>query len=64
MPAALDPAAVELPVELDEYIIILVSETDPRSWPTSPAEWNVEPLVRSERSTQQRRRCKPSWARW
>ena len=21
-----------------------------RSWPTRPAEWNVEPLVRSERS--------------
>ena len=25
--------------------------SDPRSWPTSPAEWNVEPLVRSARST-------------
>ena len=25
--------------------------SEPRSWPTSPAEWNVEPLVRSARST-------------
>ena len=27
-----------------------VSESEPRSWPTSPAEWKVEPLVRSARS--------------
>ena len=33
------------------YIIILVSVTEPRSWPTSPALWNVEPLVSSARST-------------
>ena len=26
-------------------------ESEPRSWPTRPAEWNVEPLVRSARST-------------
>ena len=33
------------------YIIILVSVTEPRSWPTRPAEWNVEPEVSSARST-------------
>ena len=32
-------------------IIIFVRLSEPRSWPTSPAEWNVEPLVRSARST-------------
>ena len=39
-----------------EYIIIFVSETDERSWPTSPAEWNVEPLV-SWRGRAARRRA-------
>src|SRR4051794_27754436 len=34
-----------------ESIIIRVSGTLERSWPTSPAEWNVEPLVSSARST-------------
>ena len=33
------------------YIIIVVRVTEPRSWPTSPAEWNVEPDVSSARST-------------
>ena len=33
------------------YIIIFVSVTEPRSWPTSPALWNVEPEVSSARST-------------
>ena len=32
-------------------IIIRVRFTEPRSWPTSPAEWNVEPLVSSPRSS-------------
>ena len=35
-----------------EYIIILVRFTELRSWPTSPAEWNVEPDVSWLRSTQ------------
>src|SRR5262249_49504565 len=34
-----------------ELIIIFVRLSDPRSWPTRPAEWNVEPLVSSARST-------------
>src|SRR4051812_4065676 len=34
-----------------ESIIIRVSGTLERSWPTSPAEWKVEPLVSSARST-------------
>ena len=34
-----------------EYIIIFVSDTDERSWPTSPAEWKVDPLVSSRRSS-------------
>jgi hypothetical protein len=46
-----------------EYIIIFVSETDERSWPTSPAEWNVEPLVSWLRSTSTTSR-QPSSARW
>ncbi len=33
------------------YIIIVVRVTELRSWPTSPAEWNVEPDVSSARST-------------
>ena len=33
-----------------EFIIIFVRLSEPRSWPTSPAEWKVEPLVRSARS--------------
>ena len=44
-------------------IIIRVSDTEPRSWPTSPAEWNVEPLVSSLRSSSTTSRS-PSWARW
>ena len=34
----------------EPYIIIFVSVTDPRSWPTRPALWNVDPLVSSARS--------------
>ncbi len=34
------------------YIIIRVRVTELRSWPTSPALWNVEPDVSSARSTQ------------
>ncbi len=34
-----------------EFIIILVRESEPRSWPTRPAEWNVDPLVSWARST-------------
>src|SRR6476661_9109022 len=33
------------------YIIIVVSVTELRSCPTSPAEWKVEPEVSSARST-------------
>ena len=33
-----------------ERIIIRVRLREPRSCPTRPAEWNVEPLVSSERS--------------
>ena len=33
------------------YIIIRVSVTELRSWPTSPAEWKVDPEVSSARST-------------
>ena len=40
-----------------------VSETDERSWPTSPAEWNVEPLVSSARSSSTTSR-QPASARW
>src|SRR5918996_254913 len=46
-----------------EYIIILVSETEPRSWPTSPAEWKVEPEVSWFRSTSTTS-SHPSCARW
>ena len=46
-----------------DHIIIWVSVTEPRSWPTSPAEWNVEPLVSSLRSTSTTSRS-PSCARW
>ena len=38
-------------------------ETDPRSCPTRPAEWNVEPLVSSERSSSSTS-PQPSSARW
>jgi len=34
-----------------EFIIIWVKLSEPRSWPTSPAEWNVDPLVTRDRST-------------
>ena len=46
-----------------EYIIIFVSDTDERSWPTSPAEWKVDPLVSSRRSSSTTS-SKPSSARW
>src|SRR3954447_12665952 len=45
-----------------ECIIIVVSDTLERSWPTNPALWNVEPLVSSARSTSTTSRS-PSWAR-
>src|SRR5438445_8444463 len=40
-----------------------VSETLERSWPTRPAEWNVEPLVSSLRSSRTTS-CSPRPARW
>ena len=40
-----------------------VSETLERSCPTSPAEWKVEPLVSSLRSSSTTSRS-PSCARW
>src|SRR5271155_2330673 len=40
-----------------------VSETLDLSWPTSPAEWKVEPLVSSLRSSSTTSRS-PSLARW
>ena len=46
-----------------EYIIIRVRFTDERSWPTSPAEWKVDPEVswfRSRTTTS----SQPSSARW
>ncbi len=43
--------------------MIWVSETLERSWPTSPAEWKVEPLVSSLRSSRTTSRS-PSSARW
>src|SRR5215213_2014776 len=46
-----------------ECIIIFVSETEPRSWPTSPAEWKVEPDVSWSRSTSTTS-SQPSCARW
>src|SRR5436189_2911801 len=45
------------------YIIIFVSVTVERSWPTRPAEWNVEPDVSAARSTSTTSR-QPSSARW
>src|SRR5215218_8458062 len=45
------------------YIIIRVRVVLARSWPTRPAEWNVEPLVSSARSTRTTSR-QPSRARW
>ena len=45
------------------YIIILVSVTELRSWPTRPAEWNVEPEVSSARSTRTMS-VQPRSARW
>ena len=38
---------------------IRVSAGSERSWPTSPAEWNVEPLVSSARSTSRTSRLAP-----
>ena len=46
-----------------EYMFIRVSVGSARSCPTSPAEWNVEPLVRSARSTSTTS-VRPSSARW
>ncbi len=46
-----------------EYIITFVSDTEERSWPTSPAEWNVDPLVSSLRSSRTTS-LKPTSARW
>ena len=43
-------------------IIIRVNGSDPRSCPTSPAEWNVLPLVGSARSSTTTS-VVPSWAR-
>src|SRR5271167_4324113 len=40
-----------------------VSETLERNWPTRPAEWKVEPLVSSLRSSSTTSRS-PSLARW
>src|SRR5437899_1352754 len=40
-----------------------VSATDERSWPTRPAEWKVEPLVSSARSTSPTS-CHPLWGKW
>src|SRR5882672_7469457 len=45
-----------------EYIIIRVRLTDDRSWPTSPAECQVDPDVRSYCSTSTT--FQPSRARW
>ena len=45
------------------YIIIFVSVTELRSWPTRPAEWNVEPDVSSARSTRTMS-DHPSSVRW
>ena len=50
------PAGLELDfgaqitVSSTECIIIRVRPSEPRNWPTSPAEWNVDPLVSCERS--------------
>ena len=44
-------------------IIIRVSVVVLRSCPTSPAEWKVDPLVSSARSSSTTSR-QPSWARW
>ena len=46
-----------------EYVFMRVSVGSARSWPTSPAEWNVEPLVSSLRSTSTTS-VTPSLARW
>ena len=44
-------------------IIIRVWLTEFRSWATRPAEWNVDPLVSSERS-RSRTSFQPSFVRW
>ena len=46
-----------------EYCISLVSESDERSWPTSPAECHVEPCVSWYCSTSTES-VQPSFARW
>src|SRR4029079_9249766 len=56
-------SAASRPYSSAPYIIIFVSVTEPRSWPTSPAEWNVEPEVRSARSTRTMS-VQPRTARW
>ena len=45
------------------YIIIRVRVVVDRSWPTRPAEWNVEPDVSSARSTRTTS-FQPSSVRW
>jgi hypothetical protein len=55
-PTSCQPVSRPVSEPSDRYrstdrIIIFVSESDPRSCPTSPAEWNVDPLVSSARST-------------
>ena len=47
----------------EPYIIILVRVTEPRSWPTRPAEWKVDPEVSSARSTSTMS-VQPRSARW
>ena len=46
-----------------EYMFIRVSVGSERSWPTRPAEWKVDPLVSSLRSSSTTSRS-PSFARW
>src|SRR3954451_10373456 len=55
-PTSCHPGACPVSASSDRYrstdrIIILVRDSDPRSCPTSPAEWNVDPLVSSARSS-------------
>ena len=50
-PSPAPPRAPSVRYSSTELIIIFVRLIEPRSWPTRPAEWKVEPLVRSARST-------------
>ena len=56
-------SAARRPYSSAPYIIIFVRVTEPRSWPTRPAEWNVEPEVSSARSTRTMS-VQPRSARW